>query len=305
MKNFSLKSIFYVVAAIGLSLFAGQAIAAAADISPLVPTLAIASVTGLSYFAPSLNLVMVSTGTMSLSELRKQADKLSHFSGGNYGYIGEGDDLLSFAGSIQNFAGELVEHLEKQFVITIVNANAATRTAVLFAGYTKGNATLTPGQLVQGAFNDVNGNAGLTGATASEKSIEELLLFVNECPTRLLAIKVKSTVATQIDENFTYQRLNPFQTMPTKILRPGNFQNQDTFQDKVATFPANVQLDTQAKLTCPVVGSSTLTLSFFFGTGINLALTLERKAVAAYTNINAGGQESVMRNAVASKALGQ
>lgn len=301
----ALKNIFTLLTAVGLVLFMGQTIAEAANISPVIPTVVLGSVTGLSIFSKQLNIVTMSMGTMSLAQLRQQADKLSHFNGGrNFAYTGEGDDLLSFAGSIQNFAGELVEHLEKQFVITIVNANAATRYAVLFAGYHKGNATLSPGQLVQGAFNDVNGNAGLTGATASEKSIEELLLFMNAAPTRLLAIKVKSTVATQIDENFTYQRLNPFMTMPTKILRPGNFQNQDTYQDKVATFPANVQIDDQSKLSCGVVGSSTLTLSFFFGTSINLALTLERKAVAAYTNINAAGQESVLRSAVASKALG-
>jgi hypothetical protein len=302
----TIKTLFTLLAAFSLVLFAGNSIAAAAEISPIIPIVGLGSVTAFSFFAPEkLNLVTMNMGTMSLRELRAQADKLSNFGGANFGYTGEQDDLLSFAGSIQNFAGELVEHLEKQFVVTIVNANASKRTAVLFAGYTKGNATLTPGQLIEGAFNDTGGNAGLTGATASEKSIEEMLLYLNVVPTRLLAIKVKSTVASQIDENFTYQRFNPFQTMPTKILRPGNFQNQDTYQDKVATFPANVQLDNQAKLTCPVVGSSTITLSFFFGTSINLALTLERKAVAAYTNINSMGQENVLRSAVAAKTLGQ
>jgi hypothetical protein len=244
---------------------------------------------------------------LSLDKLRDEADKLSNFSGGGNGgfmYTGEGDDLLSFAGSIQNFSGELVEHLDKQFVVTIVNANAAKRTALLFAGYVKGNATLAPGQLIEGAFNDTSGAAGLTGSTASEKSIEELLLFVNSVPTRLLALKIKSTVSDQASESFTYQRLSPFQTLPTKILRPDNFQNQDTYQDKIVTFPANVQIDDQAQLKCPVVGASTIRIAFFFGTSINMALTLERKAAKAHSQISAAGQESVIRQSIANKAIG-
>jgi hypothetical protein len=262
-----------------------------------------AEVSGFSLEAVSMATAPV---VLSLNDLRNEAGKLSNFSGGggNYMYTGEGDDLLSFAGSIQNFSGELVEHLEKQFVVTIVNANAAKRTAVLFAGYLKGNATLAPGQLIEGAFNDTGGAAGLTGATASEKSIEEMQLFINAVPTRLLAIKIKSTVADQISESITYQRLSPFQTLPTKILRPDNFQNQDTYQDKIATFPANVQLDDQAKLVCPVVGSSTIRIALFFGTSINMALTLERKAARAHSQINAAGQEEVIRTSVAAKAIG-
>jgi hypothetical protein len=254
--------------------------------------------------------VILATAPLTLVDLRNEASNLSNFSGDYYGggmysnYTGQGDDLLSFAGSIQNFSGELVEHLEKQFVITIVNANAAKRTALLFAGYMKGNTTLAPGQLIEGAFNDTAGAAGLTGATASEKSIEELQLFINTVPTRLLAIKIKSTDANQVSESFTYQRLSPFQTLPTKILRPDNFQNQDTFQDKIATFPANVQMDDQAQIKLPVVGSSTVRVSFFFGTSINLALTLERRAAQAHANINAKGQQAVINESVANKALG-
>lgn len=303
----SIKAIFLLFSAAALAFFGGHVIAQAAEVAPIYPMAALGTISFASMFsAPISGLMTVNMGVMSLSDLRKEAGKLSNFTGGvHLGYTGEGDDLLDFAGSIQNFSGELVEHLEKQFVITIVNANASRRTARLFAGYLKGNATLAPGQLIEGAFNDITGAAGLTGATASEKSIEELQQFINTVPTRLLAVKVKSTVADQVSENLTYQRMSPFMTMPTKILRPDNFQNQDTFQDKIATFPANVQLDDQAQLLCPVVGSSTLRLTFFFGTSINLALTLERKAVAAHTNINAVGQEQVIRSSVAAKALGQ
>ncbi len=308
----SLKSLFFCLASVASILYAGTAFAQAAGVAPIYPIVALGSLSVAGFVMNEPNLrgaLFTMPASMTLQELRQEADKLSHFNGGRggqrfLGYTGEGDDLLSFAGSIQNFSGELVEHLEKQFNVTIVNANAAKRTAAVFSGYFKGNSTLAPGQLIEGAFNDINGNAGLTGATASEKSIEELMLFVNTAPTRLLAIKIKSTDANQISESITYQRLSPFVTMPTKILRPDNFQNQDTYQDKTVTFPANVQVDDQCSLKVPVVGASTIRLTFLFGTSINMALTLERKAVQAYTNINAVGQDQVIRQSVAAKALG-
>ncbi len=235
---------------------------------------------------------------MSLKDLRAEADKLSHFNGGRSisRYTGEGDDFLQFNGDSPDFSGELLNHLEKQFVISLVNANAATRIAVLFAGYLKGNATLAPGQLVQGAFNDKNGAAGLTGATASEKSIEELLLYLQWIPTRLIAIQLESDQQSQIQQGLTYQRLNPFKTEPTKILRPANYRNQDSFQNKLVSFPVDVQLDTLARLELPVVGTSNLTLTFFFGTSFNPVLALEKKASRAMPNVRTGA-------AAAEKAL--
>ena len=75
---------------------------------------------------------------MSIQDLRAEAEKLSNYtgrSGGRMFYTGEGDDLLQFNGDSPDFHGELQNHLEKQFVLSLANSAVATRTAVLFAGY--------------------------------------------------------------------------------------------------------------------------------------------------------------------------
>lgn len=242
----------------------------------------------------TLQVIAMGTGLvpMKIEDLRKEAKNLSSFNGRRTYYTGEGDDLLQFNGDSPDFTGELQNHLEKQFVLSIANANAATRTAVLFAGYLKGNATLAPGQLVQGAFNDKNGNAGLTGNTESEKSIEELLLYLGQIPTRLIAIQMQSDVSAQLQQAFKYQRLNPFKTEPTKILRPSNYRNQDSFQDKLVSFPVDVQIDTLSYMEAPVVGTSTLRLTFFFGTSFNPVLALEKKSARALGNLSYAQQNA-------------
>jgi len=243
---------------------------------------------------------------MSPEDIAREASKLSHFEGRRSInlYTGMDDDLLSFEGDIRSFAQELDKNLEKQFSISVVNANAAIRTALLYAGYLKGNATLAPGELVEGAFNDTGGLAGLTGATLEQKSIEELKLFLNACPTRLLALKIQSTVQGQLNNNLSYQRNNPFKTEETKIIRPKNFVNQDTFQNDQVTFPVDVQLDQLAKMTYPFIGASTNYVTFYFGASLNVMEALEKKAARANGAISAVGKEAVIAAARNQKAIG-
>lgn len=262
---------------------------------------------------PNVHSVLDHSSIMSLAmagaymtpqQLNEAAKRLSHFEGRSF-YTGGGDDLLSFEGDIRSFAQELDKNLEKQFTIAVVNANAAIRTAILQAGYLIGNATLAAGQLVEGAFNDTGGNAGLTGATQEAKSIQELNLFINACPTRLLAMKIQSTVSGQMNQNLTYQRNNPFKTEETKTIRPKNYINQDTYQNDQVTFPVDVQLDSLSKLTCPFIGSSTNYVTYYFGASLNIIQALEKKAFRARTNISAVGAGAVVNATKAKAMLGQ
>lgn len=221
---------------------------------------------------------------MSIDAIEAKARELSNFGGEMQMYTGAGDDLLDFNGQSTDFS--LKKSLDKQFSFKLVNANAATRTAVLFAGYLTGNATLAPGQLINGAFNDINGDAGLTGSNVSAQDIASLQNYLIHNPTRLEAMKIKSTDATQIEESLVYQRLSPFQTEPSVNIRPSDFINQDSNQDKISVFPVAVQLDDQSKIQLPVVGSSTVVITLYFGASLNPAKGLEVKAQRAQTNIN-------------------
>lgn len=242
--------------------------------------------------------IVIATGPLlSVEALEREAGNLSYFNGKNGRmnfYTGEDDDLLSFQGDIRSFAQELDRNLEKQFSVQVVNANVAQRTAILFAGYLLGNATLAAGQLVEGAFNDTGGNAGLTGSTQEAKSIQELSLFLNYVPTRLLALKIQSTVAGQLNTNATYKRNNPFKDEESLTIRPKNFINQDTNQTDQVTFPVDVQMDALSRITYPFIGSSTTFVTFYFGASLNIMQALEKKAARARVNIDAVGAEKVV-----------
>lgn len=241
-------------------------------------------------FGPEITAPVSLAGGLSVfsaAEIERKAQELSNYSGGMNFYTGADDDLVNFEGDIRSFAQELDKNLEKQFTVSVVNANAAARSAAMQSGYYKGNATLQAGQLVEGAFNDTSGAAGLTGATQEQKSIEELFLFLNECPTRLLAMKMQSTVAGQLNNNLTYQRLNPFKAEETKIIRPKNYINQDTYQNDQVTFPVDVQLDSLSKLLLTFTGTSTTYVTYYFGASINLQYALEKKFQRAKETISA------------------
>ncbi len=278
------------------ALLIGGAIGTFAGVDPVVAAVGSAGTVYVLGNFDSMKAIGLSV-YLSPGEIEAEAAKLSHFNGKKTGmsfYDGGADDLLSFTGDIRSFAQELDKNLEKQFTVSLVNANASTRIPVLFAGYYLGNATLAPGQMVEGAFNDINAAAGLTGATQEAKSIQELNLYLNASPTRLLAMKIQTTVANQLNQNLTYQRLNPFMVEPTTTIRPKNWVNQDTFQNDQVTFPVDVQLDQLAKLQLPIVGSSTVYITFYYGASLNIAYALEKKAARARVNIQAVGSENVV-----------
>ncbi|MEQ8628101.1 hypothetical protein [Ekhidna sp.] len=246
----------------------------------------------------------------SLRDLEAEAHGLSSFNGEEaYGqdieiYTGQDDDMLEFGGSIENFAGERT--LNKQFVFTLANSASATRTAVLWAGYLKGNSTLAPGQMADGAFNDTGGNAGLTGSSGvSGKTIAELFAYLEHTPSRVVQMKISSDKQSQIENDLTIEKLNPFRQEQTDYVRSKDYQDQQSFQDKIIIFPTNVQLDNYTKLSYPCVASSSTSITWYFGASVNVSKVLERRAQKAQRNIQLVGADRVIKGSIAQqRALG-
>lgn len=220
------------------------------------------------------------------------------------GYTGDDDDMLDFSGNVANFAVE--GGIDKQFTFTVTNAAVANRTAYLWAGYLLGNATLAPGQLVDGAFNDINGDVGLTGASNVEKTIAELKQFLLYNPTRLIGMIIKSDVANQIQNDIILQPLDPFRGTESFYIRPKTFVNQNTFQDKTVTFPVdNVSLDDQMTMKLSFLASSVTTITMFFGATLNQAKALRKKAKRAKkTMAKVSRKKVVAKSMKGSKFLG-
>jgi len=231
-------------------------------------------------------------------ELELAAAELSSFDGGEgmAPYTGQNDDILSFEGDIQNFAVEGDE--DSQFTFTITNAATVTRTALLWAGYLKGNATLAAGQLTDGAFNDTGGNAGLTGSSNEDKTIEELKAYLEHTPHRVIGLKVSSSTTANMSNTLTAQELSPFKQKQSKSIRPQMFQDQNVQQLGIIQMPVNSQFDNYHKFTYPVLASSAVTLTLFFGAGINLGKVLANRAAIGQSNVALMGRGEVIKQSM-------
>lgn len=225
---------------------------------------------------------MDTQNTLTLAELEAQSRKalntdtdMVHYEGLT-NYEGatrfEGDDLISFDPTVGGRRGP-------KYTIRLVNANASTRYAVLCPGL---NESLT-GVIATGAFNDRDGNAGLTGS-GNPGTIEMFRYFFRRVPSQLLQLKVQSTDATQVEQTIEYQRQSPFRTLQNEFIVLATHQDENTYKDKVVTVNTleyQLQFDDQTYIVLPVVGSSTCTLTLQFGATANLSAFLNKKVKKA------------------------
>lgn len=217
---------------------------------------------------------------MNPQEIFERANNLSSFDGQVLSALGDGDDLLHFRGKGGNIASQGTD----QFTYIIVNANASARVARLFTPISMNYPTAYPGQVVTGAFNDVNGAAGLTGSSASSAfSIESFLYYVSKNPSRLSHLRVKSTASSQLDYDLTLDEINPYRDITNSIFHPSNEINQDSQQTSIVIFPVDAQLSYLSDLVLSISGSSTATITFYMGTEVNTAKALEKKFDKAAT----------------------
>lgn len=223
---------------------------------------------------------------------REQAavGRLAHFSGGriaNYeggakpgyggprvaGYGGTYGALTGMSSEKEIFAFQGL----LTYAIQVVNANAAVRTFRLTPGLLGFTAA---GLIAAGAFNDINGDAGLTGSTTSFGSIATLQQFIAYNPTKLLGMKVSSTVEEQGELTINVYPKSPFRQLESKVLPIGQYNDGDTFNDKktfMNLIPYDMQLDMQVDIQIPVYGTSTLNLLLFLGPILNPAQILDAK----------------------------
>lgn len=227
---------------------------------------------------------------MSVAAIERSAKQyLSSFNGGNNfngdeeeRYEGDEDryegDEDRYEGDENSFSGlsKLLQKdggLDKVFSVTITNTNPSTRTALITPGYTYVPfGTNVPGTIQTGAFNDTAGLAGLTGSSTTNHSIEEFLSFINHNPTKLVVMKISSTLAQGIEQNIIIRKLSPFKDLESKNLPMSSYTDENTFRDKVVTIPMQgSQLDNQTQIQIPIVGSSSMSIAIFCGHTLNTA----------------------------------
>ena len=277
----------------------------------------------IALFIPTSGMSSMSAGFMGVGDLNDYAERnFSSFEGDESpfeGYTGEYDDFLDFGGPNRSFATEIND--PRIFVMTILNDNSTNESVYLIPGnlwqpfmikdinstavttaagsplaYTT---TVTNsfvnanGYLNDGASASIDGNP-LTGS-GNPKTIKEFYAFIKASPCSCNLIKIQSNNnATQMDMQLTQRSASPFRTLEDKIWTPGAYQDQDTYRDKIIKFPTSgLILSDQTQLEYPIMGKSTITVTFFCGAVLNHSKALEEKRTKAVSTFHRVGLQNV------------
>jgi len=217
------------------------------------------------------------------ADLEREANSnLSNFSGGGgamSGYTGMGDEFLNFSGNYGSFADPIDQG--KLYSIILTNANSATRTALLCPGLLYETAA---GLIVDGAFNDTQGGAGLS-ATGTPQAIAYFNSYIRYFPTIVAAFKVSSSNVTQFEMSITIQKQSPFKQYDTRIINIAAEANEQNPNTNLISVDQSFYMDNQTLISYPVLGSTTVSLGLFFGVSLNIAHALYQKTEKAASTL--------------------
>lgn len=199
-------------------------------------------------------------------------------------YTGENDPSISIDGNVRNFSQE--GHIGKEFTLTLGNTAASVRTARLFAGYNTGDNDAAPGQVVDGAFNDVYGNPGLQASSNDpDVAIREFQRYVERNPTRVIHIRIQSDTESQVQQILKLHQLNPFNRQGYTSIKPGLTVTGNQYNANIADVQCDFQLDDKSDVTLNVLPGSKTTYTFFCGATLSASKELAVKAAVAKTNL--------------------
>lgn len=221
----------------------------------------------------------------SASDLEQESTSLSNFTGGSpVGYIGSGDPFLSFAGGETGSFADAT-HKGKLYTVTISNANANPRTALLCPGLLYETAV---GLATDGAFNDAAGAAGLSGAGAP-LALVYFNSFIRYFPTIVAGFRISTTNVVQFDQVFTVFKQSPFSQEATRIINPGAYVDPINPNTNLVIVPESFYMDNQTVVQYPVLGNTSVSIMLFFGASLNIANALYAKAETAEVNLTRMG----------------
>lgn len=225
---------------------------------------------------------------LSLKDIEQIArENLSHFEGDEDNYEGdsyEGVDAFDGDDFVQYDGINLAKNGGQTFTFTIANANAALRVAALCGGIDPNFV----GLVKTGAFNDVNGAAGLSGA-GQPKSIELLTNFIRHNPLRISTIQIASTDAAQTYQTMVIKFDSPFRDLESKNIPLQAHVSPGDFKDKLVIVPAHqygMQMDNQTQILLPIPGNSTATITIYVGPVLNSSGALAKKYTKAVRKVS-------------------
>lgn len=230
-------------------------------------------------------------------------ENFSGFEGDYDAYTGEGDDFLDFNGHANSFANEV--STQRVYTMVIANTTANVVTVDLFPGYKETD--ITP--VVDGVLSKIDSSyaktelAGVT-VSGSPAPIEDFKQFLRLVPSTLNILRVSSTNAQQTQQTLTIEELSPFKKLGTREVYLGSYASENTFKDNMVTVPLpDVIVGPETKISLPILGESTVTLTLFFGATLSTSAGLRNKKKKAVASISAVGVGKVLKNQAVRKGL--
>jgi hypothetical protein len=193
------------------------------------------------------------------------------------GYDGYGDDLVDFDGVGLSFAQQVSNG--RRFTVNVVNALASDEEFIMFPSYVPSSVNL----MTDGAFLSIAGNA--LNANGKPKTIKNLQNFLFYNPGICLGLKITSTQAVQLEKEMTITPKHPYGDLENRTIFFADWQNENTFRDKVVTINEQFHVDNQHEIKTTIVANSTLTMTFYFGAILNTAKSLAKKNLKASNTI--------------------
>ncbi|TKB96854.1 hypothetical protein [Pedobacter cryophilus] len=215
----------------------------------------------------------------SVKELEAEARHLSNYDGGMVRFEEDQDDLMHFSGSATSFS-QALRNL-RPYIVTITNNAIAARTALLCPGLIANK----PGLIADGAFNDVNGDAGLTASSGSTGTIALFNAYIQKKPTLISGFKLTSSNLPQLDQSMIIKSESPFEGKGEKVISTGTYASEMNNNEKILTITEEFYMDDETRIAYPILPGATVSFIFFIGASVNQAKGLRKKAAKAKASL--------------------
>lgn len=187
---------------------------------------------------------------------------------------------------------------------------ARTLMAALFGGY-RGVISAQAGLMKTGAFNDMNGNAGLTATSTENYSIEDFIAIINREPTELLGMlfRYENNSTSQISSKLTISKIAPYsgEERVIKSIVPQISQDPANPNDKILPVQlrgAGIVLGYDKLITYPILADTSVVITFFLGASFSEMGAMERFTQDGQNAVKLIGQANILAAQTASSLVG-
>ncbi|MBO0930356.1 hypothetical protein [Fibrella aquatilis] len=215
--------------------------------------------------------------------------------------LGVGNPVLDFGPEDVHFGSNYKKG--RAFTLQITNSAVAAgqdngvRKLCMFAGLDQlVGAGTVPGLLKDGAFNDIDAKAGLSGISQEAKTILALQKYLTTRPTLLKAMHLQFSDALQAGAAFRISYDDPFAVKPDRTLRSSTNYDQNTNNTNYLVVDRIDEiLDGDTSMYYQLNPGITVTITLYFGASTSLKKMLSVFKKTAESEIATTGQGAIDR----------